>query len=273
MPQPAIDLPLGFEFWALPPEEAIAYFRSLGITVTEDYRDLWGLEERRAFTVAKLTQLDLLEFAYAEIDKGIAEGKSLEEFQEHMQTRLEEAGWGGEISTSSRLENIYRTNLASAYSAGEWRQIQAAAAERAQFGEQTFLEYNAVGDSRTREEHEERSGTVLPIDDEWWDDNYPPLDYQCRCWVTEHTESTLARYGLSETDRPNFPDVEYEHPETGEAITAPQGVRPGFGRRNWDTAVRAEYDRRLAATAPEIRRAVTAGVEETQLQPRERKAS
>jgi SPP1 gp7 family putative phage head morphogenesis protein len=253
--QIATDLPSGFEFWALPPEEAIAHFRALGVEITSDWRALWSKSERRAFTVAKLTQLDLLEFAYGEVDKAIAEGMSLSEFQERMTDRFEEAGWGEEFS-SSRLEAIYRTNLASEYAAGEWEQMQESASERARFGEETFLEFNAVGDSRTRPEHEERSGTVLPIDDPWFLDNSPPLDFSCRCWVTEHSEQSMQRYGLEATARPDFPMVEYEHPHTGETLMAPQGVQAGFGKRNWDVAVHQEYERRLAAAPAAIRKAV-----------------
>jgi hypothetical protein len=83
---------------------------------------------------------------------------------------------------------------------------------------------------RTREEHQERSGTVLPIDDEWWTTNTPPLDVNCRCWTVEHTEGSLQRYGLDVTEAPDIPDVEYEHPKTRERITVPEGVQPGFGR-------------------------------------------
>lgn len=263
----AVDLPPGFEFFALPPAEAIRYFQALGIEPTWDYREMWTAEQRRAFTVAKLTQLDLLEFAYREVDRGIAEGMSLSEFQQRMTERLDEAGWGGVLG-SSRLENIYRTNLASAYSAGEWERIEASAAERAANGEVTYLEFNAVGDSRTREDHEARSGTVLPVTDPWFLENTPPLDFNCRCWLTEHTESTLARYGLKPTERPDTPPVEVENPHTGERFTVPQGVAPGFGRHNWDTAVREIYDQRMAAALPAVRRAVGWGVTEVQLQPR-----
>lgn len=261
----AAALPEGFEFFSLPPEQAIQYFRRLGIEITDDYRDLWSKEQRRAFTVAKLTQLDLLEKVHDLIDGAIADGMSLAEFQEHANEALSAAGWGGKLG-SSRLENIYRTNLASAYAAGDHEQMQEAALERAQRGEVTYLEFNAVGDERTRPAHEDRDGTVLPIDDPWWDENTPPLDYECRCWPTEHTERTLDRYGLKQTERPDIPSVAYRNPKTGEELTAPRGVQPGFGRRNWDTAVGDELRRRLAAAPRDLRRAVKAGIEKGQVQ-------
>ena len=90
----------------------------------------------------------------------------------------------------------------------------------------------------------------------------------CRCWVTEHTQQSLKRYGLDETGRPDIPDVEYEHPKTGEKLTVPEGVRPGFGQRNWDSAIRDVYEQRLAAAAPEVRRAIKSGTPEDMLQER-----
>ena len=94
----------------------------------------------------------------------------------------------------------------------------------------------------------------------------PPLSWNCRCWVTEHAESELAADGITPTERPDIPNVEYENPKTGERITVPAGVHPGFGQRNWDTAVREVYEQRLAAARPEVRRGVKAGTPEGRLQ-------
>jgi SPP1 gp7 family putative phage head morphogenesis protein len=257
----------GIRFEALPPERAMAYFRRLGVQVTSDYRELWSVSQRRAFTVAKLTQLDLLEKVRDLIDRAIADGISLAEFTDSVEDDLAAAGWGGELS-SSRLENIYRTNLASSYSAGEWEQIAESAAARAERGKRTLLTYHAVGDERTREEHEALSGTTLPIDDPFWDECYPPIDFSCRCWVTEETDASLERDGLTVSDRPATEYVTYRNPHTEEEIRVPQGVEPGFGQRNWDTAVRDELGRRLAATSPDLRRAIRSDLPAAGVQPK-----
>jgi SPP1 gp7 family putative phage head morphogenesis protein len=257
-------LPAGFEFESMPPEQAMAYFRALGITPTWDYRELWGLEQRRAFTVAKLTQLDLLEKVHDLIDDAIAKGTSLFEFQEALTDELTDAGWGGK-AISTRLENIYRTNLATAYAAGEDEQLQESAQARAARGLRTLWTYQAVGDTRTRETHQERAGTTLPAEDAWWGNNRPPIDFCCRCWVDEETDMSR------ETERPDIPNVTYRNPQTGEEISVPRGVQPGFGTRNWDSAVGDELRRRLAQAKPEIRRAVARGIDRDKLQPRAKK--
>jgi SPP1 gp7 family putative phage head morphogenesis protein len=46
------------------------------------------------------------------------------------------------------------------------------------------LKYNTAGDARVRPAHVLLNGTVKPIDDPFWDTYYPPVDWGCRCDVT-----------------------------------------------------------------------------------------
>ncbi|MDO7877366.1 DUF935 family protein [Hymenobacter sp. ASUV-10] len=47
------------------------------------------------------------------------------------------------------------------------------------------LRYDTAGDDRVREEHQDLDGITRAQDDPFWDDHYPPLDWACRCSVTE----------------------------------------------------------------------------------------
>jgi SPP1 gp7 family putative phage head morphogenesis protein len=60
-----------------------------------------------------------------------------------------------------------------------------------------LLEYDAIVDGRTREEHEALNGTVLPVDDPFWSDFMPPNGYNCRCLVIPTIEGSK-----DITDRP-----------------------------------------------------------------------
>ena len=253
----------GFLFETFSPEEVLSYFRSQGIQITDDYRDLISDERYRAFTVAKLTQLELLTEVHGEIDKAISRGISLTQFQDELIPSLQRAGWlgGDEKKLSTRLENIYRTNLAGSYAAGEDEQRRTAALDRAARGIRTFQEYHAVGDSRTRETHLERDGIVLPIDHPFWDANTPPLDYQCRCWITSHVEDQLERRGLKvtpESELEEYKPVEWRNKITGEIIKVSPGVQPGFGYRDWRQSLKDALAQRLAAAPSGIRKAVEA---------------
>ena len=45
----------------LPPKKAIEYLRSKGYEITWDWEELWQDAQAKAFTVAKVTRLDILQ--------------------------------------------------------------------------------------------------------------------------------------------------------------------------------------------------------------------
>ena len=47
------------------------------------------------------------------------------------------------------------------------------------------LEYRAVMDSKTRDEHRRLNGTILPINHPFWKSYYPPNGWGCRCSVVQ----------------------------------------------------------------------------------------
>lgn len=51
-----------------------------------------------------------------------------------------------------------------------------------------YLEYVTARDSRVRPEHQALDGIILPIDDPFWQQYYPPNGFACRCTVQKRTE-------------------------------------------------------------------------------------
>jgi len=45
------------------------------------------------------------------------------------------------------------------------------------------LEFTPSTAATPREEHKEYYGTILPIEDPWWDSHTPPLDWGCECGI------------------------------------------------------------------------------------------
>lgn len=78
---------------------------------------------------------------------------------------------------SFQLETIFRTQTQTAYSAGRWRTLQDPAVQEILWGYKLVT----VGDDRVRDEHEPMDGTTLPKDDPYWDANWPPNGWACRC--------------------------------------------------------------------------------------------
>ena len=67
MPGPDLSYALG-----LTPVEAVRYFRSKGIAVTENWHDLWQEAQARAFTVTGITKLDLMQDIRGAVDAAMA---------------------------------------------------------------------------------------------------------------------------------------------------------------------------------------------------------
>ena len=56
-----------------------------------------------------------------------------------------------------------------------------------------YLEYVTARDSRVREKHRTLDGIILPIEDPFWQQYYPPNDWNCRCRVQKRTEREYDR--------------------------------------------------------------------------------
>ena len=67
-----------------------------------------------------------------------------------------------------------------------------------------YLEFITAGDDRVREEHAELNGVIRPVDDEFWDTYYPPLDWGCRCDVIQVTNPNAKPTDVSEMNLPSI---------------------------------------------------------------------
>ncbi|WP_368565502.1 phage minor head protein [Pseudoxanthomonas sp. UTMC 1351] len=237
------------------PEDALRFFRAKGLRTTFAWQDQWAAEHELAFTVAKMADLDLLADVRDAVDVAIAEGQTLAQFKKQLEPILIKAGWWGQreqadpssgekrlvqLGSARRLETIFRTNMMTAYSAGEWTQIEATADSA------PYLMYDAVDDTRTREQHRAWDGLVLRWDDPWWNTHRPPNGWNCRCSVIQ-----LGPRDLRAMDR-DGPDTaplvkrrEVINTRSGEVMQVPLGIDAGFdynpGRQR-----QAQLDLRLA---------------------------
>jgi len=183
----------------LPFAEAVEFFRKKGYFVSPDsWRDLWGAAHVNAFTVAKVTAMDVLQDIRKAVDQAIEKGISLQRFKADLQDLLARKGWmaprgeGGGALKPWRLDTIYRTNVQSAYQAGRFRQMLETAPKR------PYWMYDAVEDGRTRPTHAAHDGKVYRFDHPFWDIWYPPNGFNCRCTVSSLSDRQLQRRGLNE---------------------------------------------------------------------------
>ncbi len=80
------------------------------------------------------------------------------------------------------LKAEYNHAVASGQMASKWDQIQAEADAL------PYLQYDAVMDDRTREDHAKLEGIVLLASDPFWRKYYPPNGWNCRCTVRQLDE-------------------------------------------------------------------------------------
>jgi len=226
------------ELRAVAPEEAIDYFRKKGYTTTFDHREMMGEAHAYSFTVAKAMQRDVLQDIRAAMDDAIANGTTLDEFKKRLRPTLQEKGWWGrqtmvdpltgkerevQLGSSRRLRTIFETNMRSAYAAGRWEAVQRTKKAL------PYLRYITVEDSNVRPEHRAWHNVVKHVDDPFWDQHYPPNGWGCRCTVQQLGEEDLKRLGLQVTDyEPVGLPRTYINKRTGEAVSVPQGITPGF---------------------------------------------
>lgn len=222
---------------ALPPEEAVQYFRQKGFAVGFDYRDVWQAQHQAAFTVAKVMQLDLLQDIRAEVDRALAEGTTLRDFQQRLTPTLQAKGWWGrkeqldpltgttsevQLGSPRRLKTIYDINLRTAHSEGQWERIQA---RKDAF---PYLEYDGNNSEHPRLDHSGWDGLTLPVDHPFWLAHFPVKAYGCKCRAIPRTGRQVERLGKIIGPAPKVPSAPYVNARTGEVQQIPAGVHPSF---------------------------------------------
>ena len=258
------------------PKDALDYWRAKDLRVGFDHRDVWGDEHAHAFTVAKMTQLDLLQTTRDSLDAALAEGQTFREWSNAIRPEMQRRGWWGiedridprtgetrqvQLGSPHRLKTIYRSNMRSARAAGQWQRIQRTKAS------QPYLVYQLGPSEEHREEHVALQGLTLPVDADEWNTIYPPNGYGCKCWVEQISRATRDDYqangvpdalapgeidpatGLPtghrqtqqvpiQTRMPNLPNKRYVNKRTGEISTAPAGIHPAWANNSGAARVR-----------------------------------
>ena len=261
---PSIKFALG-----LKPAKAIEWLQAKGVTA-ESYRNLTASEIAKVYTIARITDLDMLNDIKQSMIKAADNGQAFADWRKDILQHLQNKGWlhpnghdgkviidptSGEVfGAPRRLENIYRTNMQTAYSAGQYQGYMANIDSR------PYWMYDAVGDHRTRPAHAAMDGLVYRYDDPFWATFYPPNGYRCRCSVIALSELDMQRDGkvLSQSGEHNlvethkvynkkgdsYPTIAYKAPD-GSLHTTDRGFGYNAGRMNYRPNL-DQYDRGLA---------------------------
>lgn len=173
----------------LPFTEAENFFRNKLNIPTNAWNDLEGAAHAKGFMSAGAYNADLLNELRGMVDKAVAGKMDIKEFRSQFKALVNRHGWqlkGGGPAWRSDL--IWRTNTTTAHQAGRWQQFEDGGID--------YLKYvHNDGVMHPRPNHVAMDGTVLPRTDPFWQVNYPPNGWGCRCRAVAAMEHEV-------TDRP-----------------------------------------------------------------------
>lgn len=172
--------------------EAMQYAQLKKIVLPDEFYSLDLRTRQYASTVSFLTSLEQINTVMHAVNKSIADGSTFNDFQKLVaESEI--------ILPESYLDNVFRTNIQSAYAHGRWQQQQRNKAAR------PYLMYSAIDDSRVRPSHLAMNRIIRHIDDPFWLIWYPPNGFRCRCTVIALTEKQALKYGITSDE--DLPDV------------------------------------------------------------------
>ena len=226
------------------PEAAVEFWKQRARLTDAQAKALAEGARHRAFYVTGLARHDLVQLVADGIRKALEEGETLKDFKERIAAAIEAQGWH-----AARVENIFRSNMQTAYMAGRWKKMQAVRASR------PYWQYIAVMDRRVRPSHAILHGKVYPADHEFWASNYPPNGFRCRCTVRTLSERQVKAQGLTvEREMPR--DGVWTDPKTGmEHFVHFPGADKGFRNnpgKDWLDGLLKPTVERLERSSPAL---------------------
>ena len=226
----------GFRFPGPVPAEALEFFRAKKLRPSFSHLDVAAEEHALEFTVAKSTGFDILADVKQALDEHLAEGGTLRTFEKQLTPILQKKGWWGveevadpetgdkrlaQLGSPRRLKTIFRSNMRAARAAGQWQRIQRTKRTH------PYLLYRLGPSEQHRARHVEWNGTLLPADDPWWNDHFPPNGWGCKCWLRQVSAAEAERLGGA-TPRPPRDEAGWANPRTGKTIKVDRGLDPAW---------------------------------------------
>jgi len=206
--QRQLQVDLRPSFLKMPFNEAVAFWRERG-------GDPAILEEvlrayRRRASMATDEQLDVISRrAVDELQRTLDTGSTLRDFSRAMTDQSITLGIAP--ADPSYLENVYRTNVASAYGAGRWQQMN----DPDVIDARPYRQWFTARDNRVRAEHAPMESKVWRADNPAFGVIAPPGGFMCRCSLVTVSQEEFDDEGLAK--------------DFVESIPAGFVMTPGFG--------------------------------------------
>jgi len=204
-------------FTNLPFEEAIKHLRGLTVMTGVQYYELEQVAQAKAFSIARQSNLDLLNGVKDSLTEALEQGQTFSEWRENLDAVFEK--YGVKKVNDQRADLIFRQNTQTAYQAGRYQQQT----DPDVLASQPYWMYSAVHDGRTRPAHRAMDGLCFPASHVFWKTHYPPNGFRCRCKVIALSEAQAVARGIKVMKR--LPKERLD-PRTGEMV---HDLRPDAG--------------------------------------------
>lgn len=194
--------------------EAIDYFKAKIPLPSTSWDTFADAAADTAFTIAQITDGQLLGDVYNLLLSAMENGDTYHEFKKGFSAAVERSGWTG--ATPWRTQLIFMQNLRSAHGAGRYEQMR----EPEMLKLRGFWMWRHRDSRVPRKHHLALDSKVFPADSGFWDTAYPPSGWGCRCSVFAISQPEIDREGL-EVSEPPTETVRIRDKVTGEAKSVP----------------------------------------------------
>lgn len=191
----------------LAPEKAVDYLNSKGLHVGWNWQDTLDDAHARSFTIAKMTQLDLLSDTRKAIAQAMKDGVGFKGFAENIAPVMEAKGWWGkkevvnpegdkqivQLGSPRRLTTIYHTNRRSAVMAAKYQRLCEA------IDTHPVWVYVHNDSPHPRQPHVLMNGAAYAATDPIWARIFPPNAFGCHCTVRAMTAASAKKMGISKS--------------------------------------------------------------------------
>lgn len=211
---------------ANPFAEQLNFFEQKLNLPTSRWDDIMRSAHDRAFIVAGAANADLLNDLHAAVRKAIEGGAGIDAFKKDFDALVKKNGWTGWTGEGSkegrawRADVIYKTNMATSYAAGRWKQLT----DPGLLSLRPYWKY-VHSDSvlHPRPLHLSWDGIVLRHDHPFWLTHFCPNGWGCECRIISADAAEHAKAKKAGLDEP---------PEGWDEIDpktmAPVGIDRGF---------------------------------------------
>lgn len=168
-------------------DEAIKSFLDKTPILYDEIEEITQLVRSNFVWLKKSTDLEATTRLFDNMKKSMEEGTTFKQWLKDCEETINKLGLGKQ---GYYLENVYRTNMMTEYSIGNYKQQMEC------IEDYPYWEYCAIEDNRTSTLCKNLDGVVKRFDDPFWSAYYPPNHYQCRSSVISRSKEEIKKFNL-----------------------------------------------------------------------------